>query len=89
VEIIKGENSDLIELEWMRQTNDSSGRHPWESSLGYDIHQDGWIFDSKKKRVVWLPHSWRVDERYWIWGGRFLGLMNDALLEPIILELYE
>ena len=62
--LIKGGNPDLIELEWMRQTKDSSGGHPWESSLGYDIHQDCWIFDSRKRRLVWLPHSWRVDERY-------------------------
>jgi len=88
-ELIKDGKSDLIGLEPVEWDLDSPRGDHFESPLGHNICQDGWIFDSKNKRIVWLPHSWRVYEINQRWDGRFLGLMNSALPEPVILEFDE
>ena len=87
--IIKDETSDVIGLEYLGWIAGPSGECPWDSSHGHDVTDDGWILDSREKRVMWLPHRWRIDERNRIWDGRFLGLLNGGLPEPIIIELDE
>jgi len=88
--IIRGEWSDVIGLEPVRDYDGPSGGCPWESSHGHEITDDGWILDSRKKRVMWLPHRWRsVYEDYRIWDGRFLALFDPGLPEPVVIELYE
>jgi len=87
--IIRGEGSDTIGLEPVGGDDDRSGGCPWESSYGHKVTDDGWILDSRKKRVMWLPHHWRT---YWnnqMWDGRFLALSDPKLPEPVIIELYE
>jgi len=86
--IIRGEGSDDIGLEPLEKSNYPSGGYLWESSHGYDVTDDGWILDSRKKRVMWLPHHWRVFE-YRIWNERFVALFDPGLPEPVIIELYE
>ena len=57
-------------------------------SRGHEFTSDGWILDSRKKRVMWLPHHWRSKFYLeWVWEGRFLGLLDGDLLEPVVLEL--
>jgi len=87
--IIKDENSDVIELEPLPENAAPSGRHIYRSPHGHGIADDGWIFDSRGKLLMWLPQRWR--ERRWPlrWDGRFLGLSDDGLPEPVIIELYE
>ena len=64
-----------------------SGRYPWKSSHGHNVTNDGWIFNSRKKRLMWMPHYWRKYERYRIWDGRFFVLLDLGLPEPVILDL--
>ena len=87
--IIKGEKSDVIGLEPLGSNANPSGGYLWQSSRGHDVTDDGWILDSRKKRVMWLPHRWRIHEENRIWEGRFLGLLDLKLQEPVIIELDE
>ena len=86
--ICKGVQPDIIRLKPLGPNANPSGRYPWESSHAHDVMDDGWILDSRKKRVMWLPHRWRIPRYDRIWNGPFLGLLNDKLPEPVILELY-
>jgi len=86
--IIMGGGSDVIRVERL-EDDDPPGGHLWESAHGHEITDDGWILDSRKKRVMWMPHHWRVSRWYRIWDGRFLVLLNRELLEPVIIEMYE
>jgi len=88
--IIRGGGSDDIELEPLESFKIPSGGYLWESSHGHNVTNDGWILDSREKRVMWLPHHLlRVSESYRIWDGRFLVLFDPGLPEPVIIELYE
>ena len=88
--IIKDGKSAVIGLEPLPENTRLRGGYPWESSHGYDVVDDGWILNSRKKRVMWLPHHWRkLDEGNRKWDGRFLGLVDRELPEPIIVELGE
>ena len=86
--IIKDGTSNVIGLECLPENTCLPGGYPWESSHGYDVTDDGWILNSRKKRVMWLPHHWReLNERDRRWDGRFLWLLNRDLPEAIIVEL--
>jgi len=89
--VIRDGGSNIIGLERLLPYGHvPSGGHLWESSHGYKVTDDGWILDSRKKRVMWLPHHWRpVSEWNQIWDERFLALFNHGLPEPVIIELYE
>ena len=86
--IIRGEGSDIIGLEPIEQ-GPPSGGYLWKSSHGHDVTHDGWILDSRKKRLMWLPHHLRVSEEDQIWSGRFLALFDRRLPEPVIIEMVE
>ena len=87
--IIKDSESHIIGLERLPEDARPSGGYPWTSSRGHDITKDGWIFDSRKERLLWLPHRWRKDKWSRKWGGRFFGLLDNELPEPVIIELRE
>jgi len=87
--IIMGGGSDVIGVEPVGDGDVPSGGHLWESVHGHEITDDGWILDSKEKRVMWMPHHWRVYRDYRIWDGRFLALFDRELPEPVIIEMYE
>ena len=87
--IIRGGGSDIIGLEPLPFRSVPSGGYLYESSHGHNVTDDGWILDSRKKRVMWLPHHWRVGENYRIWDERFLALFDLKLPEPVVIELYE
>ena len=88
--IIKDGKSNVIRLKCLPENKRLPGGCPWESSHGYHVTDDGWILNSRKKRVMWLPHHWRMlDKLDWRWDGRFLGLLNRDLPEPIIIDLGE
>jgi len=87
--IIRGGGSDDIRLEPVGDDDGPSGGYLSESSHGHKVTDDGWILDSRKKRVMWLPHHWRAPIAHQIWDGRFLALFDPELLEPVIIELNE
>ena len=87
--VVESGKSDVIGLEPLGRNADPSGGYPWESSHGHDVTDDGLILDSRKKRVMWLPHRWRIGQELRIWDGRFLGLLDGGLPEPVIIELDE
>ena len=87
--IIKDGKSGVIGLEHLSWDAGPSGGYIWESSHGHDVEEDGWILDSRKTRLMWLPHRWRIEKEHRIWNGRFLGLLDRGLPEPVILELDE
>ena len=46
-----------------------------------------WVVDSKGKKLLWLPLSWRTkDSRCVRWDGNFLAFVDGHHLEPIIIE---
>ena len=59
----------------------------WESPRSYNITDNGWVLSPRGKRLLWLPHHWRLGETYRTWGGRFLGSLHSELPEAVILEL--
>ena len=87
--ITEDSGSGFTKLERLGPTTHPSGGFPWRSSRDYIVTHDGWVLNPSRKRLLWLPHGWRSDEKYRTWGGRFLGLLHRELPEIIILELYE
>ena len=88
--IVKDGKSNVIGLEPLPENLRPPGGYPRRSSHGYDITDDGWILNSRKKQLMWLPHHWReVYEEDHMWDRRFLGLLNWELPELIIVELGE
>ena len=86
--LTEDENSNLTELESLGLGTSPSGA-PWQSFGRYEDTSNGWITNSSRKRVLWLPHSLRFHRSEGIWEGRFLGLSNRTLLEAVILESHE
>ena len=87
--IIKDENSHVIGLELLPKNTKPSGRYPWRSPHGHGITDDGWIFNSTEKLLMWLPQRWRIIERVRRWDGQFLGLVDWTIPDPVIIELCE
>ena len=87
--IIKDGKSGVIGLVPVRMNARPSGGFPWVSSHGHDITDDGWIYNSRDGRLMWVPHRWRKFWRYWMWNGQFLGLLDPGLPEPVIIDLDE
>ena len=63
----------------------------WESSRGYKVTDDGWVLSPTQKRVLSLPHHWRVrkSQMKWSRSGRVLGLQDPDLPEVVILYFFE
>jgi len=87
--ILKDSKSNVIGLEPLPDNTCPPGGYPWISPHGHSVADDGWIFNSSGKQLMWLPHHWRKDERDQMWSGQFLGLLDRVLPEPIIIELCE
>jgi WD40 repeat protein len=85
--IIRDGKSGAIGLEPLAPDADPSEGYPWESPHGHDVTADGWVLGSGGRRLMWLPHHWRNDECYRVWDGRFLGVFDHGLPEPVIVEL--
>jgi WD40 repeat protein len=60
---------------------------PWQSSRGYQVTDDGWIINSRGKRLLWLPHRWQSGWMARRWDEHFLALLHGGLPEPVILDL--
>ena len=86
--IIRGEGTDIIGLEILDWSSTPSRGHLWESPRGHNITDEGWILDSRREPLMWLPHHWRVFKKYRVWDGRFLALLDPILPEPVVIELY-
>ena len=87
--IIKDVKSDLMKFEPLGPAAQPSGGFPWQSLCGYRIICNEWVVNSSGKRLLWLPHHWRPDERQIKWSGQFLGLQNPGPSEAVILEFNE
>ena len=87
--IIEGDKPGHITLDLIGPGVLPSGGFPWQSSHGYEVTLDGWVLSPSKKRLLWLPHSWRSDQQDRRWDGQFLGLIHPSLPEAVILEFYE
>ena len=88
-EIIEDSELGSSNLRYLTNAGPSPGRHPWRSSRGYEVTNDGWIMSPTQERLLWLPHHWRSHERYRRWTGRFLGLSHYGLLEVVILQFFD
>ena len=87
--IIEGDKPGHIKLDPIGPGVPPSGGFPWQSSHGYEVTLDGWVLSPSKKRLLWLPHSWRSYEQDRRWDGQFLGLIHRTLPEAVILKFYE
>jgi len=61
--------------------------YPWVPPHGHRILDDGWLVDSGRKRLLWMPPHWRSTKRSRKWSRQFLTFLHHELSEPIILEL--
>ena len=84
--IVEDEESDLIELEPLESIAPPPEVSPRGSSSGHRVHE-GWVLNSARERILWLPHHWRSEEWQRVWSGQFLGLLHEGLPEAVILEL--
>ena len=88
--IVEDRESGITEVEPLAPTACPPGVLPWQSSQGYEVTDDGWKLNSDKRRLLWLPHHWRSDERCRIWSCQFLGLGHPDLPdEAVVLEFFE
>jgi len=87
--IVRDSESDITKLEPLDPTRGPQGGPPWQSPHGYQVTDDGWVFNSTGKRFLWLPPRWRSHGRAVdrMWSGRFLALLHAELPEVVILEL--
>jgi len=81
--IVKDTKSDVARLEPLKVDSILSDVFLYR---GHKVTDDGWILNSRKTRLIWLPHHWRKCELRCSQSGRFLGLLDGGLPEPIILE---
>ena len=88
-QVIENSESGAINLLPLSPSKSPSVAPPWQSSRGYEVTDDGWILSSTRKRLLWLPHRWRSDERSRTWNGQFLGLRHRELRDIVILEFLE
>ena len=87
--IVEDGESGLTRLDPLGPTTEPSGGLPWRSPRGYEVLDNGWVFNPSGKRSLWLPHYWISHEAHRMWGGRFLGLLHFGLPDAVILELDE
>ena len=88
-EVIKDSESGAIKLRVRRVNGPQQSGVFSESSRGYTVTDCWWVVSPSQKRLLWLPHRWRMGQRNRAWGGRFLGLLNGELSEVVILEFLE
>jgi len=60
------------------------------SSHGHHIREDsGWVTDSRGRKLLWLPPSWRSRDPLFIrWDGNFLALLDSHHPGPIIIKFH-
>ena len=87
--IIKDNESNTTKLEDLDPARGPSEGHPWESSCGYQVTDDGWILNPSGKWLFWLPPHWRVQRGGMMWSGQFLSSLVVPGPEAIILEVLE
>ena len=86
--IVEDSESGRAKLESVAPTMCPPGIFPSQSTRGYKVTDDGWLFSPTQKRLLWLPHHWRSAEEDRAWSGRFLGLLHGPP-EVVILEFLE
>jgi len=87
--IVKDSEPNLLKMEYLELTSCPPGEYPWAPPRHYQITDDGWVLNSNRKRLLWLPPHWRLKEMDRMWSGRFLALLHGQLPEPVILEVLE
>lgn len=85
--IIKDSRSKLTNLEPLDRTANPLGGLPWQSSCDYEVSSNGWVLSPSRKRLLWIPNHWRMENTYRVWSGQYLGLLRRELPEAVILEL--
>ena len=87
--IVKDSESNVTKLVPLDPTQSPLGGYPWESSYGYQVTDDGWVLDSSRKQLLWLPHHWRRHDIFRMWNGRFFAISHGELPEVVVLEFPE
>ena len=88
-EITVDSESGATKLQPLGKTQCPTGKPTRLSRHGYEVKDDVWILSPTKKRLLWLPHRWRLGEWSRTWSGRFLVLGHRQLPEMVILEFFE
>lgn len=87
--IVKDRKSRIARLERQAPTKDPPKRLPWNSARDYEVTEDGWVLGPGRRRLVWLPRRWRLDEFSRRWSGHYLALLHRALSEAVVLDLQQ
>jgi hypothetical protein len=87
--VLEDGQSGATKLQALRVSACPSGVLPWMSSRGYEVTDDWWVLSPTRRRLLWLPHRWRLEKCHMTWSGRFLGLCGPELPEVVIIEFFE
>ena len=87
--IVKDSESDFLKMEDIESTRGLPEGCPWTPRRGYQITDDGWMLDSNRKRLLWLPTHWWLEVMDRMWIGRFLAILHRGFPEAVILEVPE
>ena len=85
--IVKHNGSEAVELKQLWKEQKPQNGFFWHSPCGHQVTDDGWVLNSRRKQLLWLPHQWQSMEAKRKWSGKFLAMFPNGLPEPLILEL--
>ena len=87
--IVEDSGSGLIRLE-PQDERPSEVLPPWEVYVDHGFTDDGWVLArATGKRLLWLPHHWRLQAWEMARGKRFFGMLQSEPSEIVILEFSE
>ena len=87
--VIEDSKSGVAKLQLLEGTVYPQAVLPWQSSLGYEVTDNEWILSPTKKRLLWLPHQWRWNEKHKTWNRQFLWFLHPQKWDLVILEFLD
>ena len=87
--IVRDSESGFHKLEDLGSTRHPQDGWPWEPFRNCEVTDDRWILSSSKKRLLWLPPYWESNSLFTVQDGRFLGFLDPAQSEVVVLEVPE
>lgn len=82
------EGPDSIKLKQLWEDVEPLHGFPWHSPNGYQVTGDGWILNSSRKQLLWLPPHLQPDIKIQRkWSGKYLAVWNWGLPGPCLLKL--
>jgi len=86
--IVKEDGQNSTVLEYLGEAEEPLGGFPWKPFHDCQVADDGWVINSSREWLLWLPHPWRsAYKENKRWSGKFLIMWNNELPEGVIVKL--